>query len=175
MTENQGDPGRRSPLSDDGKWWVGDGPDPLTVPCGDVTCTCAETTFRVVDRPPQPYHRMPDIIAFGLAHPGTWFEAAVYKDKNGRRAAGASNLKKRLCERDWQATLSREPGRVVVYARNPGTAGISGGPFGSGETDIPACANHAPRQRRDGKEPWCSTCGLTKEMTRPRSRLKVAQ
>ena len=29
------------------------------------------------------------------------------------------------------------------------------------------CSDHNPRQHRDGKPPWCHTCGLTKDFKAP--------
>ena len=34
-----------------------------------------------------------------------------------------------------------------------------------------ACPNHKPVQHRDGKEPWCRECGLTKDYRIPKGRL----
>ena len=45
-----------------------------------------------------------------------------------------------------------------------------GTPVGPASSDID-CRKHQPRQHRDGKPPWCNTCGLTSEGFEPRSRL----
>lgn len=34
----------------------------------------------------------------------------------------------------------------------------------------PVCRQHHPRQHRDGKPPWCASCGLTKDYKIPKSR-----
>lgn len=34
------------------------------------------------------------------------------------------------------------------------------------------CGNHQPKQHRDGKPPWCKTCGLTKTGYEPVFRIK---
>lgn len=49
---------------------------------------------------------------------------------------------------------------------------------GDGRTDhLPGtpCPEHRPVQHRDGKTPWCSLCGLTKEGLRPVSKLDNAR
>lgn len=35
------------------------------------------------------------------------------------------------------------------------------------ETPLIRCLTHIPIQHRDGKEPWCETCGMTKDGTPP--------
>lgn len=36
-------------------------------------------------------------------------------------------------------------------------------------TVVITCENHKPTQHRDGKEPWCEGCGLTKDFLKPYS------
>ena len=66
-------------------------------------------------------------------------------------------------------TYPREDGKVVTITRYPDGTIKARVTDSSRATDC--CPDHRPVQHRDGKPPWCKTCGLTARGTRPIGRL----
>lgn len=59
---------------------------------------------------------------------------------------------------------------ALIYAETA----VRYGALGTGACDVSGkhtrpidCPDHKPVQHRDGKPPWCRTCGLTADGTRP--------
>lgn len=68
--------------------------------------------------------------------------------------------------------IAREDILTTTTAQGPGTVTLTIPAMhvivdDDADPDVPACPNHEPVQHRDGKEPWCDQCHLTKDGREP--------